>query len=245
MAANTLCVVAGPRPSLAAGAMRSWPTTRAGSPARRPGAGPLCRQDALSPGRCGLRARRADAAGQLALRFDAPQWAVTPGQSAVLYDGEVCLGGGDDRVVVVVLVVLVRADAARRAPCRRWRLSRPGSPHDSLPPDRKPAMYLPAHFAESRPEVMQQLMREHPFGLLVTRTPTTSSATACPSSTTPAPARAPASCAPTSRAPTRSGARRAAMSIRWSSSRARRPTSRRPGTRASPSTARRCRPGTT
>ena len=28
------------------------------------------------------------------LAFDAPQWAVTPGQSAVLYDGEVCLGGG-------------------------------------------------------------------------------------------------------------------------------------------------------
>jgi tRNA-specific 2-thiouridylase len=26
--------------------------------------------------------------------FDAPQWAVTPGQSAVLYRGEVCLGGG-------------------------------------------------------------------------------------------------------------------------------------------------------
>jgi tRNA-specific 2-thiouridylase len=28
------------------------------------------------------------------LHFDQPQWAVTPGQSAVLYDGEVCLGGG-------------------------------------------------------------------------------------------------------------------------------------------------------
>jgi tRNA-specific 2-thiouridylase len=28
------------------------------------------------------------------LRFDEPQWAVTPGQSAVLYDGDVCLGGG-------------------------------------------------------------------------------------------------------------------------------------------------------
>ena len=28
------------------------------------------------------------------LGFDAAQWAVTPGQSAVLYDGEVCLGGG-------------------------------------------------------------------------------------------------------------------------------------------------------
>jgi tRNA-specific 2-thiouridylase len=28
------------------------------------------------------------------LQFNEPQWAVTPGQSAVLYDGEVCLGGG-------------------------------------------------------------------------------------------------------------------------------------------------------
>ena len=35
-----------------------------------------------------------DAAGQLLLRFPEPQWAVTPGQSAVLYDGDVCLGGG-------------------------------------------------------------------------------------------------------------------------------------------------------
>ena len=29
-----------------------------------------------------------------ALDFMDPQWAVTPGQSAVLYDGDVCLGGG-------------------------------------------------------------------------------------------------------------------------------------------------------
>jgi tRNA-specific 2-thiouridylase len=28
------------------------------------------------------------------LDFPQDQWAVTPGQSAVLYDGEVCLGGG-------------------------------------------------------------------------------------------------------------------------------------------------------
>lgn len=28
------------------------------------------------------------------LNFETPQWAVTPGQSAVLYDGDVCLGGG-------------------------------------------------------------------------------------------------------------------------------------------------------
>ena len=35
-----------------------------------------------------------DAVGQLRLRFADAQWAVTPGQSAVLYQGEVCLGGG-------------------------------------------------------------------------------------------------------------------------------------------------------
>ena len=32
--------------------------------------------------------------GQVRIDFEAPQWAVTPGQSAVVYDGEVCLGGG-------------------------------------------------------------------------------------------------------------------------------------------------------
>jgi tRNA-specific 2-thiouridylase len=50
------------------------------------------------------RYRQADAAcrvsplperpGGFALAFDQPQWAVTPGQSAVLYHDEVCLGGG-------------------------------------------------------------------------------------------------------------------------------------------------------
>jgi tRNA-specific 2-thiouridylase len=48
------------------------------------------------------RYRQADAACTLSdvddhafrLQFPQAQWAVTPGQSAVLYDGEVCLGGG-------------------------------------------------------------------------------------------------------------------------------------------------------
>ncbi|WP_088287260.1 tRNA 2-thiouridine(34) synthase MnmA [Ideonella sp. A 288] len=57
-----------------------------------------------APGVCAAktRYRQADAAcrlqpldnGRFELDFDEPQWAVTPGQSAVLYDGEVCLGGG-------------------------------------------------------------------------------------------------------------------------------------------------------
>ena len=36
----------------------------------------------------------AAAGGVYRLAFAQPQWAVTPGQSAVLYDGDVCLGGG-------------------------------------------------------------------------------------------------------------------------------------------------------
>ena len=57
-----------------------------------------------APGRYGAKSRyrQADAPCTLAegpnaafhLAFDQPQWAVTPGQSAVLYDGAVCLGGG-------------------------------------------------------------------------------------------------------------------------------------------------------
>jgi len=58
-----------------------------------PAAGPLAAK---------TRYRQADApcllhdvsASDFGLTFAEPQWAVTPGQSAVLYDGEVCLGGG-------------------------------------------------------------------------------------------------------------------------------------------------------
>ncbi len=55
-----------------------------------------------SPLNSKARYRQADAACSLtqingdafSLQFPEAQWAVTPGQSAVLYDGEVCLGGG-------------------------------------------------------------------------------------------------------------------------------------------------------
>ena len=92
MAANTLCVVQGhDHPWLLSRRLdasdTSWIAGSAPAP-RRYGAK--------------TRYRQADAAcalvegspGTLRLAFDAPQWAVTPGQSAVLYDGEVCLGGG-------------------------------------------------------------------------------------------------------------------------------------------------------
>jgi tRNA-specific 2-thiouridylase len=115
LAHNTLHVVQGhDHPWLLSGWLRaedaSWV---AGTP---PGAGPLAAK---------TRYRQADApctfepvAGGFMLRFEAPQWAVTPGQSAVLYDGEVCLGGG---VIAGAEVPPVVAAVARGQPRRRAR----------------------------------------------------------------------------------------------------------------------------
>ncbi|NLY28681.1 MAG: tRNA 2-thiouridine(34) synthase MnmA, partial [Alcaligenaceae bacterium] len=49
-----------------------------------------------------IRYRQADASCVLVdpaqqtftMHFPQPQWAVTPGQSAVVYQGDICLGGG-------------------------------------------------------------------------------------------------------------------------------------------------------
>jgi tRNA-specific 2-thiouridylase len=59
--------------------------------APRPGAFAAKTRYRQADSACALRPS-GDAAFEL--EFDAPQWAVTPGQSAVLYRGDVCLGGG-------------------------------------------------------------------------------------------------------------------------------------------------------
>ncbi|MFC7517804.1 tRNA 2-thiouridine(34) synthase MnmA [Herbaspirillum sp. GCM10030257] len=89
---NTLYVVQGhDHPWLLSGALKSAQASWiAGEP---PTAGQLAAK---------TRYRQADVpcvltvddAERFSLSFDTSQWAVTPGQSAVLYDGEVCLGGG-------------------------------------------------------------------------------------------------------------------------------------------------------
>ena len=85
---------AGPRSPVAARRARSSRAIRAGSRARRPRkARRAARRRAT--GRPMRRARFGTAAdGRFELHFDEAQWAVTPGQSAVLYEGDVCLGGG-------------------------------------------------------------------------------------------------------------------------------------------------------
>ncbi len=79
------------------------------------------------------RYRQADAACEFvvedqgfALHFDAAQWAVTPGQSAVLYDGEVCLGGGVINRADAPLEFRAAAPAASPRRARR-PAPRPGS----------------------------------------------------------------------------------------------------------------------
>ena len=93
MAANTLWIVQGhDHPWLLAEELDAGDASWVGGTAPAGGARLTAR----------TRYRQADApctvarvdGSRFALRFDAPQWAATPGQSAVLYDGEVCLGGG-------------------------------------------------------------------------------------------------------------------------------------------------------
>jgi len=93
MASNTLVVVQGhdhpllQRSTLAAGQL-NWNSAVPPDPAKPYTAKTRYRQTDAP-----CRITRLDG-DTLELAFDSPQWAVTPGQSVVLYDGEVCLGGG-------------------------------------------------------------------------------------------------------------------------------------------------------
>jgi tRNA-uridine 2-sulfurtransferase len=92
IARNTLTVVQGhDHPLLQAVTLQaqdvSWTLGEAPSEAEAYGAKTRYRQ---ADAACALK----PSAGGFSLSFTKPQWAVTPGQSAVLYQGEVCLGGG-------------------------------------------------------------------------------------------------------------------------------------------------------
>ena len=93
MASNTLIVVQGHdhprllRSSLGAGQL-NWISGEAPDSERAYTAKTRYRQTDAA---CHITHLDADT---MELAFDSPQWAVTPGQSVVLYDGEVCLGGG-------------------------------------------------------------------------------------------------------------------------------------------------------
>ena len=84
--ATTLIVVQGHDHPLLCEPRAAARRTRAGSAASRRAAGAaLRRQDALPPGGRALRADARRRTTRFALDFAQPQWAVTPGQSAVLY----------------------------------------------------------------------------------------------------------------------------------------------------------------
>ncbi len=92
MAANTLYVVQGhDHPWLLSHEVQvDSPSWVAGVPPAQSGLGAKTRyRQPDAP----CRLTQADERG-FSLRFDEAQWAVTPGQSAVVYDGDVCLGGG-------------------------------------------------------------------------------------------------------------------------------------------------------
>ena len=61
----------------------------------------------MTPARCRIEGQAAD---RWRAQFDAPQWAPTPGQYLVVYDGDVCLGGA-----VIESVVKEPAAVARQA----------------------------------------------------------------------------------------------------------------------------------
>jgi tRNA-specific 2-thiouridylase len=92
LAANVLQVVQGhDHPALQSRRLWADDCSWVSGSAPAPGAYAAKSRYRQADARCTLAV---SAEGGIRLDFDTAQWAVTPGQSAVLYDGEVCLGGG-------------------------------------------------------------------------------------------------------------------------------------------------------
>ena len=92
MAANTLYIVQGhDHPWLQSHALTADDASWVAGAAPQPGA--MAAKTRYRQADAGCALDGGSAAG-FSLNFGSAQWAVTPGQSAVLYDGEVCLGGG-------------------------------------------------------------------------------------------------------------------------------------------------------
>ena len=95
MAANTLIVVQGhEHPWLQSTALRAGDASWVAGAAPAPGLGSAKTRYRQADARCQLGVTSANVGREFDLSFEQPQWAVTPGQSAVLYDGDICLGGG-------------------------------------------------------------------------------------------------------------------------------------------------------
>jgi tRNA-specific 2-thiouridylase len=92
MTTNTLWVVQGhEHPWLQSFALRAQDASWTAGLAPTPGAFAAKTRYRQADADCTLQSATAN---DFSLQFPQAQWAVTPGQSAVLYDGDVCLGGG-------------------------------------------------------------------------------------------------------------------------------------------------------
>jgi tRNA-specific 2-thiouridylase len=93
VANNTLYVVQGhEHPWLLAKRLEAMDASWISGDAPAPGAYSAKTRYRQTDSACALNA--GNSSQDFSLDFPEPQWAVTPGQSAVLYDGDICLGGG-------------------------------------------------------------------------------------------------------------------------------------------------------